>query len=97
MKAKFVFLDDLEAAVGFTSQLFTQEFVGSTTIVPQVTFWNYFWVSLLLSDVVSVVFAMTLVFQHDLFLSSSFLRTQSCPISMTISREVLSLYMNMLP
>ena len=44
MRAKFVFLDDLEAAVGFTAQLFTQGFVGSTTIVPQVSFWDYFWV-----------------------------------------------------
>lgn len=44
MKAKFVFLDDLEAAVGFTSSLFSQSFVGSTTIVPQVSFWDYFWV-----------------------------------------------------
>jgi len=43
MRAKFVFLDDLEAAVGFTAQLFTQGFVGSTTIVPQVSFWDYFW------------------------------------------------------
>jgi predicted acylesterase/phospholipase RssA len=45
MKAKFVFLNDLEAAVGFTSSMFTQNFVGSTTIVPQVTFADYFKVS----------------------------------------------------
>lgn len=45
MKAKFVFLNDLEASVGFTAQLFTQGFVGSTTIVPQASFWDYFWVS----------------------------------------------------
>ena len=42
MKAKFVFLHDVEAAVGFTSTLMTQEFVGSTTIVPQVRFSDYF-------------------------------------------------------
>jgi len=41
MKAKFVFLNDVEAAVGFTSTLMTQEFVGSTTIVPQVQLWDY--------------------------------------------------------
>ena len=45
MKAKFVFLNDLEAAVGFTSTLMTQEFVGTTTIVPQVRFRDYFKVS----------------------------------------------------
>lgn len=42
MKAKFVFLRDLEAAVGFTSELLTQDFVGTTTIVPQVSFKDYF-------------------------------------------------------
>ncbi|KAL7578994.1 hypothetical protein ACA910_019040 [Epithemia clementina (nom. ined.)] len=42
MKAKCVFLHDLEAAVGFTSTMMTQEFVGSTTIVPQVAFQDYF-------------------------------------------------------
>jgi hypothetical protein len=42
MKAKNVFLNDLEAAVGFTSTLLTQEFVGSTTIVPQVCLEDYF-------------------------------------------------------
>ena len=36
MKAKFVFLNDLEAAVGFTSTMMVQQFHGSTTIVPQV-------------------------------------------------------------
>jgi len=41
MKAKFVFLKDLEAAVGFTSTMMTQEFVGSTTIVPQVRLSDY--------------------------------------------------------
>eukprot|EP00980_Cylindrotheca_fusiformis_P011022 scaffold2533_cov137-Cylindrotheca_fusiformis.AAC.10 len=42
MKAKFVFLNDLEAAVGFTSTMMTQQFHGSTTIVPQVQFKDYF-------------------------------------------------------
>jgi hypothetical protein len=42
MKAKFIFLDDLEAAVGFTSTMMTQQFHGSTTIVPQVQFRDYF-------------------------------------------------------
>lgn len=42
MRAKFRFLDELEAAVGFTSTMFHQEFGGSTTIVPQVSFWDYF-------------------------------------------------------
>lgn len=36
MKSKFVFLRDMEAAVGFTSTMMTQEFLGSTTIVPEV-------------------------------------------------------------
>jgi predicted acylesterase/phospholipase RssA len=45
MKAKFVFLNDLEAAVGFTSTMMTQSFEGSTTIVPSVQFSDYFKVS----------------------------------------------------
>jgi len=47
MKAKNVFLNDLEAAVGFTSTMMTQEFVGSTTIVPEVSIWDYTRVSVL--------------------------------------------------
>jgi predicted acylesterase/phospholipase RssA len=42
MKAKFRFLRDLEASPGFTSTMLTQEFEGSTTIVPQVQFIDYF-------------------------------------------------------
>ncbi|KAL7557235.1 hypothetical protein ACA910_001901 [Epithemia clementina (nom. ined.)] len=42
MRSKCVFLKDLDAAVGFTSKMMTQEFVGSTTIVPQVSFLDYF-------------------------------------------------------
>jgi len=42
MKAKFQFLNEIEAAVGFTSTLMTQQYVGSTTIVPQVSFIDYF-------------------------------------------------------
>lgn len=50
MKAKFVFLHDLEAAVGFTSTMMVQEFVGSTTIVPQVQLADFFTVSLFLAS-----------------------------------------------
>jgi len=39
---KFHFLNDLEAAVGFTSTLMTQQYSGTTTIVPQVTIQDYF-------------------------------------------------------
>ena len=42
MKAKCVFLKDIEAGAGFTSTLMTQDFAGSTTIVPQVRFGDYF-------------------------------------------------------
>lgn len=42
MKAKFQFLNDIEAAVGFTSTMMIQHFVGSTTIVPQVSLIDYF-------------------------------------------------------
>lgn len=42
MKAKLNFLKEVEAAVGFTSTLLTQEFVGSTTIVPRVALQDYF-------------------------------------------------------
>ncbi len=45
MKAKFVFLNDLEAAIGFTSTMMTQDFGGSTTVVPDVSFFDYFKVS----------------------------------------------------
>jgi hypothetical protein len=48
MKAKLKFLNELEAAVGFTSTMLTQEFGGSTTIIPQVSFWDYFKVNLTL-------------------------------------------------
>jgi hypothetical protein len=38
MRAKFRFLHDLEAAVGFTSSLFTQStYGGQTTIIPELT------------------------------------------------------------
>jgi predicted acylesterase/phospholipase RssA len=42
MKSKFRFLHEAEAAVGFTSAMMAQEFVGSITIVPQVQFTDYF-------------------------------------------------------
>lgn len=42
MRAKFHFLNDLEAAVGFTSTLMTQTYEGSTTLVPQVALIDYF-------------------------------------------------------
>jgi hypothetical protein len=42
MKAKMCFLNDVEAAVGFTSTMMTQDFVGSTTIVPRMSFGDFF-------------------------------------------------------
>lgn len=45
VKAKFRFLHDLEAAVGFTSTMFIQDFHGSTTLVPQVEWIDYLKVS----------------------------------------------------
>jgi len=42
MKAKFHFLNDLEAAVGFTSTMMTQVYEGTTTIVPQISAFDYF-------------------------------------------------------
>jgi hypothetical protein len=42
MKAKMCFLNDVEAAVGFTSTMMTQDFVGSTTIVPRTSFGDFF-------------------------------------------------------
>lgn len=41
MRAKFHFLNDVEAAVGFTSTLMTQVYGGTTTIVPQVKLIDY--------------------------------------------------------
>jgi predicted acylesterase/phospholipase RssA len=42
MKAKMVFLRDLDAAVSFTGTMLTQSFEGSTTIVPRVRFRDFF-------------------------------------------------------
>ena len=42
IRAKFKFLDEVEAAVGFTSTMTTQTYGGSTTIVPQVSLLDYF-------------------------------------------------------
>lgn len=42
MKSKFRFLHEMEAAVGFTSAMMAQEFVGSITIVPQVRLVDFF-------------------------------------------------------
>lgn len=42
MLAKFHFLHDVEAAVGFTSTMMTQIFHGSTTMVPDVSLSDYF-------------------------------------------------------
>lgn len=42
MRAKFVFLRDLDAAVSFTGTMMTQSFVGTTTIVPKVVLWDFF-------------------------------------------------------
>jgi predicted acylesterase/phospholipase RssA len=42
MKSKFRFLHEMEAAVGFTSPMMAQEFVGSITIVPNIRFSDYF-------------------------------------------------------
>jgi len=42
MRAKFHFLNDIEVALGFTSTMWTQVFHGTTTIVPQVKFTDYF-------------------------------------------------------
>lgn len=42
MKGKMKFLRDVEAGVSFTSSMMVQEFEGSTTIVPQVNFFDYF-------------------------------------------------------
>lgn len=42
VRAKFKFLDEVEAAIGFTSTMTNQTYGGSTTIVPQVSFLDYF-------------------------------------------------------
>lgn len=42
MRAKFVFLRDLDAAVSFTGTMMTQSFEGTTTIVPQVELRDFF-------------------------------------------------------
>ena len=42
MRAKFHFLNDLGAAVGFTSTMMTQQYGGTTTIVPRISIQDYF-------------------------------------------------------
>ena len=42
MKAKMKFVNELEASVGFTGTLMTQEHEGSATIVPQAHLVDYF-------------------------------------------------------
>jgi hypothetical protein len=42
MKSKMKFLRDMEAGDGFTSTMMTQEFEGSTTMVPQVRLSDFF-------------------------------------------------------
>jgi len=42
MKAKCQFLNEMEASVGFTANMMTQIFHGSTTIVPHVSLSDYF-------------------------------------------------------
>ena len=42
IRAKFRFLNEVEAAVGFFSTMPTQIYGGSTTIVPQVSILDYF-------------------------------------------------------
>ena len=42
MRSKFHFLNDLEVALGFTSTMMTQNYVGTTTIVPQACLRDYF-------------------------------------------------------
>jgi hypothetical protein len=42
MRSKFVLLNDLEVAIGFTSTMMTQAtYSGTTTIVPQVCLVDY--------------------------------------------------------
>jgi hypothetical protein len=45
MRSKFRFLNDLEVAFGFASTLMTQDYKGSTTIVPHVCVKDYLLVS----------------------------------------------------
>lgn len=42
MRSKFHVLNDLGAAVGFTSTMMTQIYGGTTTIIPAISFWDYF-------------------------------------------------------
>lgn len=42
IRAKFRFLNEVEAAIGFTSTMTTQTYGGDTTIVPQVSLIDYF-------------------------------------------------------
>ena len=76
MKAKFVFLRDLEAAIGFTSTMMTQEYVGSTTIVPQVKLIDFFRVCMLKLALLECMSTDAVVFvaddSDDSFVSSFF-------------------------
>ncbi len=59
MRAKFIFLNELEAAVSFTSTMMTQDYYGgTTTIVPQVSFSDYFKVRLLYHTHIIIFFIL---------------------------------------
>jgi hypothetical protein len=68
MRAKLRFLNDLEAGVGFTATLWTQEYEGTTTIVPRVTFLDYFKVSPLRVEECVYYFLSIVITKHQLLL-----------------------------
>jgi hypothetical protein len=91
MKAKFVFLNDLEAAVGFTSTMMTQSFEGSTTIVPSVQFSDYFKVSNM-----QMMQYLLLSGHTNTHTGCSYLRTQTRKNCTGTFKQELLLHSNML-
>lgn len=86
VRAKFRFLDEVEAALGFTSTMTTQTYGGTTTIVPQVSFLDYFkvsdWQSLVFGvlpvDADTFFLCRAAVFEPNTERSSTLLSRRSC-------------------
>lgn len=64
MIAKSHFLNDIEAAIGFTSSMFIQQFVGSTTIVPQVSLIDYTQVRIIVARCLEMPLASSTTHTH---------------------------------
>jgi len=97
MKAKFRFLNDMEAAVGFTTSLFTQEFHGSTTLVPQVKLIDFTKVSKAsqsASVLLSLRMMITTLFPPIISLTNFYLTLFFCVFQLFSNLNIDDMYRN---